>query len=66
MTVVLNGRPCELRANTTLTDAVAQLTGAVRGVAVAVNGAVVPRGLWPATVLAEADEIEVLTAVQGG
>jgi sulfur carrier protein len=66
MTVVLNGQRCELRDNTTLTDAVAQLTGAMQGVAVAVNGAVVPRGLWPTTVLAEADEIEVLTAVQGG
>jgi sulfur carrier protein len=66
MTVVVNGQPCALHDNTTLTEAVAHLTVAVQGVAVAVNGAVVPRGLWPATVLAEADEIEVLTAVQGG
>jgi sulfur carrier protein len=66
MTVVVNGAQLELPDRTTLTDAVARLTVAVQGVAVAVNGSVVPRGLWPETVLTEADEVEVLTAVQGG
>jgi sulfur carrier protein len=66
MTVVLNGEQRELPDRATLADAVAQLTVAVRGVAVAVNGSVVPRGLWPSTVLTEADDVEVLTAVQGG
>jgi sulfur carrier protein len=66
VTVVLNGELRELPDHATLTDAVAQLTVAVQGVAVAVNGSVVPRGLWPSTVLADADEVEVLTAVQGG
>jgi sulfur carrier protein len=66
MTVVLNGERRELPDRATLADAVAQLTVAVRGVAVAVNGSVVPRGLWPSTVLADADDVEVLTAVQGG
>jgi sulfur carrier protein len=66
MTVVLNGEQRELPDRATLADAVAQLTAAVRGVAVAVNGSVVPRGLWPSTVLTEADDVEVLTAVQGG
>jgi len=66
MTVVLNGEHLELPDRATLADAVAQLTVVVRGVAVAVNGSVVPRGLWPSTVLTEADDVEVLTAVQGG
>jgi sulfur carrier protein len=66
MTVVLNGERRELPDRATLADAVAQLTVAVRGVAVAVNGSVVPRGLWPSTVLTDADDVEVLTAVQGG
>ncbi|HEY0869879.1 MAG TPA: sulfur carrier protein ThiS [Acidothermaceae bacterium] len=66
MTVVLNGERRELPDRATLADAVAQLTVAVRGVAVAVNGSVVPRGLWPSTVLADSDDVEVLTAVQGG
>ena len=66
MTVVMNGEPRALPDGATLADAVTQLTATTQGVAVAVNGAVVPRGQWPATLLAEADHVEVLTAVQGG
>ncbi|TNM36618.1 sulfur carrier protein ThiS [Nocardioides albidus] len=36
------------------------------GVAVAVNGEVVPRGEWASYPLAEGDVVEVVTAVQGG
>jgi sulfur carrier protein len=36
------------------------------GVAVALNGAVVPRGRWAETALAPGDELEVIGAVQGG
>ena len=50
----------------TLTDVVARLTTAARGVAVALNGSVVPRGEWHSTALVEADQVEILTAVQGG
>jgi sulfur carrier protein len=66
MTVVVNGTLLELPDSTTLTDAVARFTPTAQGVAVAVNGSVVPRGRWPETVLTEADEVEVLIAVQGG
>ena len=42
-------------------------SGAPRtGVAVAVDGEVVPRADWPATALADGARVEVLTAVQGG
>jgi sulfur carrier protein len=43
-------------------------TGAAqtRGVAVAVNGDVVPRSAWPDLPLRDGDTIEVLTAVPGG
>ena len=37
-----------------------------KGVAVAINGTVVPRGEWPSTRLGTGDEIEVIHAVQGG
>ena len=36
------------------------------GVAVAVDGEVVPRAEWAATALADGARVEVLTAVQGG
>lgn len=37
-----------------------------RGVAVAVDGEVVPRGQWPSTELREGARLEVVVAVQGG
>ncbi|MBU2668674.1 sulfur carrier protein ThiS [Actinoplanes bogorensis] len=45
---------------------VESITEAQRGVAVAVNGEVVPRSTWPVTSLADGDVVEVLTAAQGG
>ncbi|MFJ6079530.1 sulfur carrier protein ThiS [Pseudarthrobacter sp. NPDC092419] len=36
------------------------------GVAVAQNAQVVPRSQWSATALAEGDDVELVTAVQGG
>ena len=50
----------------TLAQAVALLTSAPTGVAAALNGDVVRRAAWDATSLADGDEVEVLTAVQGG
>ena len=38
----------------------------VRGVAVALNGAVVPRGAWGSTRLAAGDSVEVLAPSAGG
>jgi sulfur carrier protein len=37
-----------------------------RGVAVAVNGTVVPRAAWPQTALRAGDTIEIVGAKQGG
>jgi sulfur carrier protein len=43
------------------------MTGtSARGVAVAVNGEVVPRSAWETTGLHPGDRVEVLTAAQGG
>ena len=63
--VKLNGDPRELPDGATLAEAVAQLTAAT-GVAAAVNGDVVPRGSWNVTFLRDGDQVEVVTAVQGG
>jgi sulfur carrier protein len=37
-----------------------------RGLAVARNGEIVPRGAWETTVLAPNDHIDIVGAVQGG
>ena len=66
MTVVVNGKPHVAVGPMSLADAVALLTAAPTGVAAAVNGEVVRRAAWTSTQLADGDEIEVVTAVQGG
>jgi thiazole synthase len=66
--VELNGESIELADGATVARAV-EVSGAPegqRGVAVAVDGEVVPRGQWEATELAEGQAIEVLAAIQGG
>jgi sulfur carrier protein len=64
--VKLNGEPRELPDGARLADAVAKLTDLTSGVAAAVNGDVVPRASWGATPLRDGDQVEVVTAVQGG
>jgi thiazole synthase len=68
MKIELNGEPRELAIGSILADAV-RASGVGRegrGVAVALDGEVVPRGEWGSTLLAEGSEVEVLAAVQGG
>jgi glycine oxidase len=67
-TVVLNGDARDLPAGATVADAV-RSTGAPgdgRGVAVALDGEVVPRASWTTHELTEGERVEVLHAVQGG
>jgi thiazole synthase len=68
MRIELNGEPCELSADATLADAVREsgIETEARGVAVALDGEVVPRAVWEATPLAEGHSVEVLAAIQGG
>jgi len=64
--VKLNGEPRELPEGATVAQAVAELTALGTGIAAAVNGDVIPRGSWAATLLQAGDQVEVVTAVQGG
>jgi sulfur carrier protein len=68
MRVVLNGSEAELADGATVQAAVEalDLPASGRGVAVAVNAEVVPRGQWPTHELNEGARIEVLRAIQGG
>ncbi|MEE6260407.1 sulfur carrier protein ThiS [Plantactinospora sonchi] len=66
MELTVNGVGHRLPGEKTLADLVTELTPESRGVAVAVNGEVVPRTGWPARVLRDGDRVEVLTAAQGG
>ncbi len=66
MTVTLNGEPREVPPGTTVAQLVSQLTAQPTGVAAALNGEVLPRRTWAGTPLADRDQVEVVTAVQGG
>lgn len=66
MKLIVNGEPQEHPDDVTLAYVIAALTAAPSGVAVALNGVVVPRGSWGSTRMADDDNVEVLTAVQGG
>jgi len=68
MRVFVNGEPRELAAGTTVAGVVQAFAGAPdgRGMAVALDGAVVPRGSWQETELADGARVEVVVAVQGG
>jgi thiazole synthase len=64
----LNGRPAILPAGSTVAAAV-DATGierGARGVAVAVDGEVVPSSEWETTALADGQNVEVVAAIQGG
>src|SRR4249919_1042623 len=67
MNVELNGDVVSLPDDATVATAI-EASGAPteRGVAAAVDGDVVPRSEWEATVLSEGQKIEVLAAIQGG
>lgn len=69
---VVNGEPYPLDGPLPIADLVARLLpglvvdGAPRGVAVALDDAVVPRSAWGTTNVRPGDRVEVVTAVQGG
>jgi sulfur carrier protein len=78
MNITLNGNHHTVAEGASITTLVSQVTGRTvgadgqasdgnrLGVAVAHNAQVVPRSQWFATALADGDDVELVTAVQGG
>jgi sulfur carrier protein len=68
MRIVINGSERDIPLDATVAQAVdaAGASAARTGLAVAVDGEVVPRGEWERTLLVEGQRVEVLQAVQGG
>jgi sulfur carrier protein len=68
LSVTVNGDARELPEGATVASVIASLHNAPdgRGVAVAVEGEVIPRAQWPSTQLHEGATVEVVVAVQGG
>jgi sulfur carrier protein len=68
MRVTINGEEHELAGGLTVASVVESMPGAPegRGVAVALDGEVVPRSQWRRTELSDGVVLEVVVAVQGG
>jgi thiazole synthase len=71
MRIELNGQGVDLSDGARLVDAVRAKLGtdpahSTRGMAVALDGEVVPRAEWDSTELREGGRVEILAAIQGG
>lgn len=73
--IVVNGEQYEVLPGTSVEQLLAEYVpdavpgvpgGRTRGMAVALNDAVVPRSAWSQTAVNEGDRIEIVTAVPGG
>jgi sulfur carrier protein len=65
-TIRLNGADTLLTAPTLAGLIAAHASPAARGIAVALNGTVVPRADWSAIALKSGDAVEIVLARQGG
>jgi sulfur carrier protein len=67
MLIYVNGEQREVTPGTLLIQVVGDVEDTPRrGIAVAVDGSVVPRARLAETTLAEGAKVEIVTAVQGG
>ena len=66
MKLLVNGDRRDVAEGATIADLVKEMETPRSGVAVAVNGEVVPRAGWEQASLAEGDRVEVLSAIGGG
>jgi sulfur carrier protein len=66
MRIEINGEPVEVTSGLRLGQLVDARTPARRGVAVALDGEVVPRADWDGIELHEHARVEIVGAVQGG
>ncbi len=64
--ISVNGDRTEIASGTTVAELLNLLEAPDRGVAVAIDGEVVPRGEWIRTEIGEDAKVEVVVAVQGG
>ncbi|HHQ4559665.1 sulfur carrier protein ThiS [Aeromonas hydrophila] len=66
LTIRLNDKAQPLAAGQSVADLLVAQGVNPQGVAVALNGAVLPRGRWAETRLNDGDELHLFTAIAGG
>ncbi|CAH1672779.1 MULTISPECIES: sulfur carrier protein ThiS [unclassified Chelatococcus] len=62
----VNGEEAALEVATVAELVASHVAVEARGIAVALNGAVLPRAKWPETRLTAGDRVEIVRARQGG
>ncbi len=66
LAILVNGQPRDVAAATTVDALLRQLEIPLRGVAVEVNGQIVPRARHTELLLARGDRLEIVSLVGGG
>lgn len=68
LALTVNGEPTKVPEGSSIADVVGQLVGggSTKGIAVAVERAVIPRSAWKTTPAVAGSRIEVVTASAGG
>jgi thiamine biosynthesis protein ThiS len=66
MNVIINGEKREFAEGILLTALVKQLGMNPERLAIELNGDIVPRSLWPETLLRDGDRLEIVHFVGGG
>jgi sulfur carrier protein len=65
--VTINGSDREIEEGTKVADVVRELAGPRRtGIAISLNGEVVPKSRWEFVTVGDGDRLEVLSAIGGG
>ena len=66
MDITVNGEHYSIDTGTTIASLVERYARTARGIAVAIDGTIVPKSMWTDTVLREGYRVEIITAVAGG
>ncbi len=66
MEIILNNKVQAIKDKSNLTDLVAELQLPEKGIALAVNNAVVPKNEWQSFELSEQMKVTLIRATQGG
>lgn len=64
--ITVNGEDHVLPSDLTMRQLLERLSMPEKGIAVAVDGTVLPKSRWDLTTVESGSKIEILTAVQGG
>ncbi len=66
MKVIINGQPHEIGNGVSMSELLAHLNTGIKGVAVAVQGRIVPRSEWETYIVSEGEDITLIRATCGG